>query len=91
MISELFSIGSFSSSPFGWMMALAFLGGYAVLSKALIRIHAGTDDDASAILLGAGVAWGAAKLVAVSKHSDPTVFSPPEKGIEAAPVTSARP
>ena len=44
-----------------------------------------------AFLLGAGVAWGAAKLVAVSKHSDPTVFSPPEKGIEAAPVTSARP
>ncbi len=42
-----------------------------------------------AFVAGIAVAWGTAKLVAVSKHSDPTVFSPPQKGIEAAPSGEA--
>lgn len=55
MISELFSIGSFSISPFGVMMALAFWAGYRVLSRGLTKTGSGTDEDASAVLLAAGI------------------------------------
>jgi phosphatidylglycerol:prolipoprotein diacylglycerol transferase len=71
MISELFSIGSFSISPFGVMMALAFFGGYAVLSRNLVKLGAGTDDDAGGILLAAGIGGiVGAKLYYAALHGD---------------------
>ncbi len=56
MIRELFHIGSFSVSPFGPALALAFLLAYAQLRWGLRRQGIGTDDDASAILVAAGLA-----------------------------------
>ncbi len=55
MIEELFSIGSLSISPFGIMMMLAFLAAYWQLSNGLKRRQAGNDEDASALLLAAGI------------------------------------
>ena len=71
MISELFSIGSFSISPFGVMMALAFFAGYAVLSRNLVRLGAGTDDDAGGILMAAGIGGIlGAKVYYAALHGD---------------------
>ncbi len=55
MIQELFHIGSFSISPFGVMLVVAFLASFFQLRWGLERLGAGDDDDASAILLAAGI------------------------------------
>lgn len=55
MIPELFRIGSFSVSPFGLMLVLAFLAAYWQLRRGLGRLGVGTEDDASAIVLAAGI------------------------------------
>jgi phosphatidylglycerol:prolipoprotein diacylglycerol transferase len=56
MIRELFHIGSLSISPFGVMLMLAFLASYAQLSWGLKRLGAGDADDASTLMLWAGLA-----------------------------------
>jgi phosphatidylglycerol:prolipoprotein diacylglycerol transferase len=55
MIRELFHIGSLSISPFGLMMVAAFLAAYFQLRWGLRRLGAGDDEDASAIVLAAGL------------------------------------
>jgi len=55
MISELFSIGDFSVSPFGLLMAAAFLVSYFALRSGLLRTGLGDDEDASALVLAAGI------------------------------------
>ena len=55
MIRELFSIGPLSISPFGVMLMLAFLAAYWQLSWGLRRLDAGDADDASALMLWAGL------------------------------------
>ena len=55
MIRELFSIGPLSISPFGVMLMLAFLAGYWQLAWGLKRLDAGDADDASALMLWAGL------------------------------------
>jgi len=55
MLRELFHIGSFSISPFGVMLMLAFLAAYAQLSWGLKRLGAGDEEDASAILFAGGI------------------------------------
>ncbi len=55
MIQELFRIGSFSVSPFGVMLVVAFLASFFQLRWGLERLRAGDDDDASALLLAAGL------------------------------------
>jgi len=55
MIPELFSIGPFSVSPFGLMMAAAFLVSYFALRAGLQRDELGDEEDASALVLSAGV------------------------------------
>jgi len=54
MIQELFHIGSFSISPFGVTMVLAFLAAYRQLSWGLKHTAAGDSDDASALLFAGG-------------------------------------
>ncbi len=55
MLRELFHIGSFSISPFGVMLMLAFLAAYAQLTWGLKRLGAGDAEDASAILFAGGI------------------------------------
>lgn len=55
MIPELFHIGSFSVSPFGVLLVLAFLAAYWQLARGLRQLGAGNEDDASAILLAGGL------------------------------------
>jgi phosphatidylglycerol---prolipoprotein diacylglyceryl transferase len=55
MIPELFHIGSFSVSPFGVFLALAFFVAYLHLSWGFRRLAIGTPDDASALVLAGGV------------------------------------
>lgn len=55
MLRELFHIGSFSISPFGVMLMLAFLAAYAQLSWGLKRLGVGNEEDASAILFAGGI------------------------------------
>lgn len=55
MISELFSFGSFAVSPFGITLVLAFVSAYFQLRWGMTRLGVGTEDDASAITLAAGV------------------------------------
>ena len=55
MIRELFSIGPVSISPFGVLLVGAFLAAYATLSWTARRLELGNEEDASAILLAAGV------------------------------------
>ena len=55
MIRELFSIGPLSISPFGVMLMLAFLAAYWQLAWGLQRLDAGDADDASALMLWAGL------------------------------------
>jgi phosphatidylglycerol:prolipoprotein diacylglycerol transferase len=55
MIQELFRIGSFSISPFGVMLVLAFLGSYVQLLSGMRRMGLGDDEDASALVFAAGV------------------------------------
>lgn len=55
MIQELFHIGPLSVSPFGVMMMLAFLAAYWQLNRGLSGRKVGDEEDASALLLAAGV------------------------------------
>lgn len=55
MIRELFSIGPIAISPFGVMLVLAFLSAYATLAWCFRRLRLGNDEDASALLLAAGI------------------------------------
>ena len=55
MIREFFSIGSISISPFGVLMVAAFLGAWAQLRWYVKRLGLGDDEDASALLLAAGI------------------------------------
>jgi phosphatidylglycerol:prolipoprotein diacylglycerol transferase len=55
MIQELFRIGSFSISPFGVMLVLAFLAAYVQLLSGMRRLGIGDDEDASALVFAAGV------------------------------------
>ncbi|MCB1036666.1 MAG: prolipoprotein diacylglyceryl transferase, partial [Acidobacteria bacterium] len=55
MIPELFHIGSFSVSPFGLMLVLAFMAAYWQLRRGMGRLKVGTEDDASAIVLAGGI------------------------------------
>lgn len=55
MIREVFHIGSFSVSPFGVMLALAFFVGYLQLRWGLLRLGVGDEDDASMLIIAAGL------------------------------------
>ena len=55
MIPELFHIGSFSVSPFGLMLVAAFVGSYLQLRWGLRHLGIGDDDDASSMVLAAGI------------------------------------
>lgn len=55
MIPELFHIGSFSVSPFGLMLVLAFVASYLQLRWGLRHLGVGNDDDASSLVLAAGI------------------------------------
>lgn len=55
MIEELFSIGSFSISPFGVMLVLALLSAYWQLQKGMRLAGIGDEDDASAIVFACGL------------------------------------
>ena len=54
MIQELFSIGSFSISPFGLMLVLALAAGYWHLARGMRYFGIGDEDDASSIIFAAG-------------------------------------
>jgi phosphatidylglycerol:prolipoprotein diacylglycerol transferase len=55
MIQELFHIGPVSISPFGIFLALAFLASYWQLQRSLRRLGLGDQEDASEVLIWAGV------------------------------------
>ena len=55
MIRELFSIGPVAISPFGVMLVAAFLSAYATLRWTARRLELGDEEDASALLLAAGI------------------------------------
>lgn len=55
MIPELFNIGSLSISPFGVLMVLAFLSSWILLRWGVARLSIGDEEDASALLLAAGI------------------------------------
>jgi phosphatidylglycerol:prolipoprotein diacylglycerol transferase len=55
MIREIFHIGSFSISPFGVMLVLAFLASYLQLRCGIKRLGIGDEEDASAIVFAAGL------------------------------------
>jgi len=55
MIRELFHIGSLSISPFGLMMVIAFLAAWAQLRWGMRRLGVGGEEDASSLLLAAGL------------------------------------
>ncbi len=55
MIRELFSIGPLSISPFGVMLVFAFLGAWALLRWGMRYQGIGDEEDASALLLAAGI------------------------------------
>lgn len=55
MISELFQLGPLAISPFGVMMVIAFVGAYFQLRWGLRQLGAGDDEDASALVLAAGI------------------------------------
>lgn len=55
MISELFSIGSFSLSPFGPMLVLAFVCAFVQLRAGMKRTELGNEDDAYALLTAGAI------------------------------------
>jgi len=55
MIDKVFSIGDFVITPFGVMLVIAFVAAYWQLRSGLLRLGAGNDDDASAVLFAAGL------------------------------------
>ena len=56
MIQELFSIGSFSISPFGVLLVAALFSAYAQLRWGFERFKIGDDEDASAVVFACGLA-----------------------------------
>ncbi len=72
MIQELFSIGPVSISPFGGLMVVAFLLSWMQLRWGLRRLEVGDEEDASAMLLAAGIGGIAgAKLYYAILYGDP--------------------
>jgi phosphatidylglycerol:prolipoprotein diacylglycerol transferase len=55
MIRELFRIGPVAISPFGVLLVAAFLAAYATLTWTARRLELGNEEDASALLLAAGI------------------------------------
>ncbi|MDX1644160.1 MAG: prolipoprotein diacylglyceryl transferase [Thermoanaerobaculia bacterium] len=55
MIQELFHIGPLSISPFGILLALAFLAAYWQLQRSFRRVGIGGQEEASELLIWAGV------------------------------------
>ncbi len=55
MINELFHIGPLSISPFGVMLVAAFVAAWAQLQWGLRRLGVGDAEDASALVLAAGI------------------------------------
>ena len=55
MISELFSIGSFSLSPFGPLLVLAYVAAFLQLRWGMKKVDLGTEDDAYAVLTAAAL------------------------------------
>lgn len=55
MIEEAFRIGPLAVSPFGVLMVFAFLSAWAVLRWSFRRLEVGDEEDASALLLAAGI------------------------------------
>lgn len=55
MINELFHIGPLSISPFGVLLVAAFVAGWAQLQWGLRRLGVGDGEDASALVLAAGI------------------------------------
>lgn len=55
MINELFHIGPLSISPFGVMLVAAFVAAWAQLQWGLRRLGVGDGEDASALVLAAGI------------------------------------
>lgn len=55
MIRELFHIGPLAISPFGVMLVMAFLAAYWQLRWGLRTLGAGDEEDASALVLAAGI------------------------------------
>lgn len=55
MIQELFHIGPVSISPFGIFLALAFLAAYWQLQRSFRVVGLGDQEDASEVLIWAGV------------------------------------
>jgi phosphatidylglycerol:prolipoprotein diacylglycerol transferase len=75
MIRELFHIGPLAISPFGVMLMLAFLAAYAQLAWALKRLDAGDADDASSLMLWAGLAGiVGAKVYYAILYGDPRLL-----------------
>jgi phosphatidylglycerol:prolipoprotein diacylglycerol transferase len=70
MIRELFHIGSFSVSPFGLMLVLAFLASYLQLRWGMKRLGVGDEEDASALVFAAGLGGivGAKVYYAILNH-----------------------
>jgi phosphatidylglycerol:prolipoprotein diacylglycerol transferase len=70
MISEIFHIGSFSISPFGVMLVLAFLGSFLQLRWGMRQLGIGDEEDASALIFAAGVGGivGAKIYYAILNH-----------------------
>ncbi len=72
MIEELFSVGNVSISPFGGLMVLAFLTGWMQLRWGMRRLELGDEEDASALLLAAGIGGiGGAKIYYAILYGDP--------------------
>ena len=55
MIQELFSLGPISISPFGVMLALAFVAAYWQLGRGFRTIGVGDQEAASEVLIWAGI------------------------------------
>lgn len=55
MISELFSIGPISVSPFGLMLVAAFFGAFLQFQWGARRLRIGNEDDWSAVLLASAI------------------------------------
>ncbi|MDH3254937.1 MAG: prolipoprotein diacylglyceryl transferase, partial [Acidobacteriota bacterium] len=71
MIRELFHIGPLAISPFGVMMVVAFLAAWAQLRWGLRRLDVGDEEDASALLLAAGIGGiVGAKIYYAALHRD---------------------
>lgn len=75
MIRELFHVGSFSVSPFGVLMMLAFVAAFFELRSNLRFLDIGDEEDANVILF-----WGAlaglvgGKIYYAALHGDPALL-----------------